>query len=357
MTLNIKKERRFHVKRVHQFHFASFGALASKVCKPILLCQQQSPKLEMAFIDAPDDVKQKLKFGCTVVCLGVPVGTEIGVDLSINTVGQKFLGVKMLPPGLHFVYSRVSGGMGDSGPRSGFFFRCSSGQVVVRRWDAREEALCAVGEEEEQRVEAAVRRMEMDCGLAPHSMENQSNWSALSSFIDDGTLRRWSALNNSLIHFVGKVDDDCESQSEKGGGISAILKELCLRSSTLGLEGAALTKAAMDKTHALERLIGWAGSEDSLLGELQFSFITFLIGESFSGLEAWKEILRIFCSCEEAVHKHTSLMVSFVKVLRMQLKQTPEDMFMDPITSGNFLGPCVKSLLQIVEEFEVDAFV
>lgn len=44
--------------------------------------------------------------GACLVILGVPLGTEIGIDLKSWETADKFRGIKMIPPGLHFVYYR-----------------------------------------------------------------------------------------------------------------------------------------------------------------------------------------------------------------------------------------------------------
>ena len=38
--------------------------------------------------------------GAAVVLLDVPVGTEVGIDMNSWNVGNKFKGIKMIPPGL-----------------------------------------------------------------------------------------------------------------------------------------------------------------------------------------------------------------------------------------------------------------
>jgi A1 cistron-splicing factor AAR2 len=42
--------------------------------------------------------------GATLVFLDVPLGTEFGIDLKSWNTGDKFKGVKMIPPGLHYIY-------------------------------------------------------------------------------------------------------------------------------------------------------------------------------------------------------------------------------------------------------------
>jgi A1 cistron-splicing factor AAR2 len=44
----------------------------------------------------------------TILCLDVPQGTEFGVDFHQWNVGPKFKGVKMIPPGIHFVYYKYA---------------------------------------------------------------------------------------------------------------------------------------------------------------------------------------------------------------------------------------------------------
>lgn len=44
--------------------------------------------------------------GAILAFLDVPEDTEFGIDYNCWRVGHKFKGVKMIPPGIHFVYYR-----------------------------------------------------------------------------------------------------------------------------------------------------------------------------------------------------------------------------------------------------------
>ena len=46
--------------------------------------------------------------GATLVFLNVPRGTQFGIDCNSWTVDTNFKGVKMIPPGIHFVYYRYT---------------------------------------------------------------------------------------------------------------------------------------------------------------------------------------------------------------------------------------------------------
>ncbi len=70
-------------------------------------------------------------------------------------VGPRFKGVKMLPPGPHFVSCNATrhggsgGGGADFAPTVGFFAHVPPRSVVVRRWDPHEELLMPIEDNEE----------------------------------------------------------------------------------------------------------------------------------------------------------------------------------------------------------------
>lgn len=44
--------------------------------------------------------------GATLILLDVPKATDIGIDIKSWHVGDKFKGIKMIPPGIHYVHYR-----------------------------------------------------------------------------------------------------------------------------------------------------------------------------------------------------------------------------------------------------------
>lgn len=67
-------------------------------------------------------------------------------------VGPKFKGVKMVPPGMHFLSYQASGKEGQVSPAVSTFLMLRPREVVVRRWDAAEEALKSLNDEDEVRL-------------------------------------------------------------------------------------------------------------------------------------------------------------------------------------------------------------
>ena len=79
-----------------------------------------------------DEALRRSTHGGTVLLFDVPPGTEFGIDCTIFTVGDKFRGVKMIPPGLHLV---LLGAAGHDVTRVAEFVRVGVSDVVVRKWD------------------------------------------------------------------------------------------------------------------------------------------------------------------------------------------------------------------------------
>ena len=66
-----------------------------------------------------------------------------------------------------------------------------------------------------------------------------------------------------------------------------------------GIDGAAITQMNLDKTHILNCLIDNLPEKNPLqiIGELQFAFITFVLGENFESFEQWTSLIILLCGC------------------------------------------------------------
>ena len=54
------------------------------------------------------EAKQLFSKGATLILLDVPFKTEFGIDYNSWNVGRDFKGVKMIPPGFHFIFYRYT---------------------------------------------------------------------------------------------------------------------------------------------------------------------------------------------------------------------------------------------------------
>jgi len=84
--------------------------------------------------------------------------------------------------------------------------------------------------------------------------------------------------------------------------------------------------------------------DHQLLGELQYAFVTFLLGQVYNSFEQWKSIVALLCNCEEALLSHPRLFLEFLGVLHFQIKETPDDFFTDIESGKNTLAPVMRNL-------------
>jgi A1 cistron-splicing factor AAR2 len=103
----------------------------------------------------------------------------------------------------------------------------------------------------------------------------------------------------------------------------------------------------VDSSSALQKF-----SVDSLLGELQFSFIEFLIGQSLEGLQQWKSLVDMVLRsdnlmCNSATDgDHALMFVRVLHVINSQLRIIPKDFFVDELSKDNFLKKSLRSMCQ-----------
>lgn len=290
----------------------------------------------------PETALELVKHGATLLLLDVPQYTLFGVDTQMFSVGPAFKGLKMISPGPHFVYYSSSSRDGkEFSPMIGFFLDTNPSQVIVRRWDQQEERLVKVPEEEEERYCQAVKSLEFDRQLGPYNLSHYGDWKQLSNYITNCIIERFEPIG-------GEISVACEPVMVKNTPKTAVEKALdeqlktrkfsttgeqtrsirCYYTSIphvikqKGLQGQELTSLNLDKTQLLETLLikEYGGSEDILLGELQFAFVAFLMGQSLEAFLQWKSLVSLLLGCTEAPFRtRTQLFTKFIKVIYYQL--------------------------------------
>lgn len=291
-----------------------------------------------------DTALELVRKGATLLFLDVPKHTLLGIDTQMFSAGPKFKGIKMIPPGPHFVYYSSSNRVGtEFSPMIGFFINANPSEVIVRKWDLQEERLVKLlDEEEEERYCLAVRSFEFDKYLGPYALNQLGEWKMLSNYITKSVIERIEPIGAEInvIHEPDILGYGPETAMEKA--LSEQLKNTNVPISDdklnkrgcyytkvphlikqKGIPGQDLTSLNLDKTSLLERILmkEYGGDEDLLLGELQFAFVAFLMGHSLEAFLQWKAVVSLLLGCTEApLHTRTRLFIKFIKVLYSQLK-------------------------------------
>lgn len=324
----------------------------------------------------PETALELVKQGVTLLLLDVPQYTLVGIDTQMFTVGPAFKGIKMIPPGPHFVYYSSSTKDGKQfSPIVGFFVDAAPSEVIVRKWNQQEESLVKVPEEEEERFCQAVKSLEFDRYLGPYNLSQYGKWKRLSSYLTKTIIKQIEPIGGEITVVcesemdknspktsieraldaqlgTGKLSTSTSiDRSKKGGCYYTVIPRVIKRK---GMEGKELTSLNLDKTELLESVLmkDYGGSEDLLLGELQFAYIAFLMGQSLEAFFQWKSLVSLLLSCIEAPFRTRShLFTKFIKVIFYQLKYGLEK----DRTESNGAGIAVSSLLD-ESWFSADSF-
>ncbi|KAL1923820.1 uncharacterized protein VTP21DRAFT_8800 [Calcarisporiella thermophila] len=300
--------------------------------------------------------------GAFLLFFDAPPRLEFGIDCQSWTVGPKFKGMKLVPPGLHFVYWSATSKEGVSGMRFGFFKFFESGEIMVRGWDAETENFVpkALSPEDLARYRANLEQLDPFLGaypLNPPTLYQQ--WCQLTNYITprllarvlphDGLLGVQDGERTGRVEEVrreDRSDREVREALDKEEGVEFTTIDL-RRSYPPGATGTEVTRWSVDKSWLLEDVIRreYNGDYRELLGELQLGFVCLLIGQNFSGLSQWKLLVQLVCQSQEAIARYGStLYIEFLEILKQQLTQCPEDFFSDILSENNFLLSMLKKL-------------
>ncbi|XP_037336682.2 protein AAR2 homolog [Pungitius pungitius] len=334
----------------------------------------------------PDVARRLFEEGATLVLLGVPQGTELGIDCKSWQVGPRFKGVKMIPPGLHFLHycsvNSTSCG-GEVGPKTGLFLSLKPRDVLLANWDPKEEDLdfsASRNEAEVSRVRANLR--DLDPHLGPYPYEVMRKWVSLTDRLSEEVASGLQPLSGRVCAFSDVVpelqlrhtkdraeqprnDSACQSMREgldrlprmkPREGTEMRFSVIPEKKYPPGATPAEVTQCSLDQSYALETVLQRHHQLQplNLLGELQFAFVCFLIGNVYECFEHWKSLLALLCRSEGAMRKHKELYLGLIGVLYHQLGEIPPDFFVDIVSQSNFLTSTLQDFFQSAGSSGVD---
>lgn len=307
-----------------------------------------------------------------------PPGMEFGIDCTVYESGPRFHGVAMIPNGVHFVYY---GHMNL--PRLGFFFHSGVAPVLFNQWSSETEELISIKRVSESflysKMEEILRGDENE-QLGPYSEQHYSIWENISHFITKAVLNR---ANCSLHETIYPGDDEDETEADREltrvlstnkrtsvlsnlsstertarfcdiRRIEADLIQTAYKSSDFGRK---ITQMKLDKSALVEELLSRYFEDDwqSLLGELQLSFVLFMMIHSYHCLNQWKLIVCNLCQAESYLLTNQIFAAAFIKVLFNQLKFVPDDFFENEMSRSNFILPALTSLFSSLPDAKCSA--
>ncbi|KRZ45434.1 Protein AAR2 -like protein [Trichinella pseudospiralis] len=332
---------------------------------------------------SPEEALQLFEYGAFALFPDLPNGFEFGVDYNAWSTGPKFKGIKMIPPGVHFIYVSSLGKHGDRAPRIGFFHNFAPKEILVKKWDKENEDL-ADENDVEQVERLRLNLKEMDQFLGPYPFENHKQWFSLSYLINESLINRLSPTNgkiSSQCDLISKESQDLSSGAQRvdrenpvrtrfrdaqlsiielfqGLPIMNTSPESEIKFTTIptvrseNFSPEERTSKSMDRSFALRKMLSTYEEPKFLLGELQFAYICFLLGHVYEAFEQWKRLIDMICNCDEALGEFDSFYSDFIMVLHFQLKTTPSEFFVDIVARNNFLTQSLSNFFSLVASSE-----
>lgn len=229
---------------------------------------------------------------------------------------------------------------------------------------------------------------DLNNNLGPYPLAEHHIWINLSCYISEDVLQRSNCAINEIIYpseaedlavlNIGKNDDsvnqkmklnanknkseDTGKETEKKGGrdmsllqgnfaqyIDISKEEMTIRdtinSKSDSNKANELTLLYLDKSIVLESLVlKKYGSYENILGELQLSFLMFLLIFCYDSLEHWKKVLDTICRSEKMLIEKPEFTIAFMRIIYEQLNFSPADFFQNELSKDNFLKPALTCL-------------
>ena len=315
--------------------------------------------------------------GAILIIPDVPLGLDLGINCISFETGPKFRGMSVIPQGLHFIYH--STGMAA---RQGFFWRTDGHDVSVRRWDPVEEHICASDNLSPESIATLIqelRRGDLNNNLGPYPVAQHHIWLNLSCFIHEKVLLRANCPAEEIIYPSEAHDlaslvipssssksstDKFEDKSRKTDkkfilqgnyaqfvnltAAEVRLRDQINRTTTPANRPGELTALFIDKSLLLDDLLEneYDSSWENILGEMQLSFILFLLIFCYDALEHWKKLVDAVCRSERFLISKPDFAVAFMRILYEQLNFSPSDFFANELSKDNFLRPAISVLFE-----------
>jgi A1 cistron-splicing factor AAR2 len=287
----------------------------------------------------PQELAQKLfEQGAILILLDLPshLQLDFGVDFNSWQTGPKFKGLKLIPPGLHYIHYSIQSkqqgqalSVAEQSLKSGFFHEFKSGELMVRKWNPDQEIFTEIYDQEEL-ARFRCNILEFDQFLGPYPLvadpstgnrNTYQEWLSLSKHISSTVLTKILPEGYCIysMHMTSKFSDVPDERLKDVQPSTQTLHQERLhftdfdlkKSFPQGAAGQELSNYARDKSWLLESLLSnypatqsssnHETSETFLLGELELSFVLFLVAQVFDGFEQWKALIHLFCYSKEAL--------------------------------------------------------
>lgn len=322
-----------------------------------------------------DEIDQELaKYlytNCAILIIEeLPVNSEFGIDLITFKTGERFKGVKMIPPGVHYFYTSAVAKDGQHyGPRVGFYHNFKPKEVHVKRWSSAEEDFDdAFRPNEDYLVRYSSNLADLDRYLGAYRYSTYKTYLNLTNKISLDILEHLVPANHKIrsVPYLVRAPNANPSETPPPSNVNkrrtlrtesepteeSLLPDLQPDAGTLikftsipekhsqvnsTMSPDLITLFYLDSTARMGHVFGGETGRQRMLAEFQFSFVTLIMGHVYACFEQWRKILVMICSADSALNRHQDFFIEFTRILRSQLEHVPEDLFIDITDTNNLV--------------------
>ena len=293
----------------------------------------------------------------TLLLLNSPKKMQFGIDLSQWVIGDKFMGIKLIPIGVHYISFSLS--EENNAFKQGFFIEIEDNKKksknIIREWSPKYETFIKLNDEMDKNYSIGLDNLDFDQFLGNYPYEQIQNWTDLSKFLNTSVINRLQKNIDMTMCPEIKEDKNNEQENENKNNMQ-IMSYDNIEFTEFYLNQPEYINS-LDKSALLEKILSKFKSPNEFLGEFQYTFILFLIGEVYEALKQWKYIFILITSSEDLINKKNfeKFFCDFIEIIYNQLRLFPDDLMHDVILDNNFLKRYLTNFL-LFEKKEMKNF-
>ena len=286
-----------------------------------------------------------------------PKKMQFGIDLSQWVIGDKFMGIKLIPIGVHYISFSLS--EENNAFKQGFFIEIEDNKKksknIIREWSPKYETFIKLNDEMDKNYSIGLDNLDFDQFLGNYPYEQIQNWTDLSKFLNTSVINRLQKNIDMTMCPEIKEDKNNEQENENKNNMQ-IMSYDNIEFTEFYLNQPEYINS-LDKSALLEKILSKFKSPNEFLGEFQYTFILFLIGEVYEALKQWKDIFILITSSEDLINKKNfeKFFCDFIEIIYNQLRLFPDDLMHDVILDNNFLKRYLTNFL-LFEKKEMKNF-
>ena len=279
----------------------------------------------------------------TLLLLNSPKKMQFGIDLSQWVIGEKFMGIKLIPIGIHYISFSLS--EENNAFKQGFFIEIpdnkNKSKNIIREWSPKYETFIKLNDEMDKNYSIGLDNLDFDQFLGNYPYEQISNWNDLSKFLNINIINRLQ--KNIDMTMCPEVKEEKDKNNEIENEDKNNINKQIMSYDNIDFTEFYLNQPeyinSLDKSVLLEKILLKFKSPNEFLGEFQYTFILFLIGEVYEALKQWKDIFILITSSENLINKKNleKFFCDFIEIIYNQLRLFPDDLMHDVILENNFL--------------------